>query len=112
MKKTLLALVLAGLLGLACFSACTTGGGGGGGPVIQPEDDITEKVTINFWGWGDVAEQENYQMLVNQFMQEEGNENITVLYRGMSSSTYMTTLRASARNLPEIFYMPDYDFLE
>ena len=110
MKKRLLVAMLACAMAVSCMAACS--GRGNDGPVIQPDDPITEQVTIDFWGWGDLSEQENYQTLVNQFMAEEGNENITVIYRGISSSTYMTTLRASARNLPELFYMPDYDFLE
>ena len=110
MIKRFVGAILACVLAVTCVAACS--GRGDDGNVVKPEDPIDEPVTINFWGWGDLAEQENYQTLVNQFMAEEGNENITVLYRGMSSSTYMTTLRASARNLPEMFYMPDYDFLE
>ncbi len=107
--KRFLATVLAGCIALAGLTACA---GSTGETPINPDDPITDPVTIDFWGWGDLAEQANYQTLVNQFMAEEGNENITVVYRGINSATYMTTLRASARNLPEIFYMPDYDFLE
>ena len=110
MKKRWLAVVLAGALAGVSLAGCS--GSDPQGPIISPEDPIEEEVTINFWGWGDLAEQQNYQTLVNQFMAEEGNENITVIYRGINSATYMTTLRASARNLPELFYMPDYDFLE
>ena len=67
-------------------------------------------VTIEFFGWGDAAEQENYQTLVNLFM--EDNPDITVVYKAESASTYMTTLTNRANKLPELFYMPDYDFLQ
>ena len=106
--KKLSVLLLAGLMALS-LGACgshpsnnsenSEGGSGNNGPV-----------TIEFFGWGDAAEQENYQTLVNLFMEE--NKNITVVYKAESSSTYMTTLRNRATNLPELFYMPDYDFLE
>lgn len=109
MKRSVPMLVTACLLGLACLAGC---GEQEDGPYIEPGGEIPEetKVTINFWGWGDAAEQQNYQTLVNRFMEE--NKNITVVYKAESSSTYMTTLRSSASNLPELFYMPDYDFLE
>ena len=110
MKKRWCAVAVAVIMAAAGLTACT--GNPGDDVVIDPEEPIEEDVTITFWGWGDLAEQENYQTLCNQFMEEEGNENITVSYRGFSSANYMTTLRASARNLPTLFYMPDYDFLE
>lgn len=111
MKKRIFIMLTACALSLACFAGCGPTEGEEG-PDVGPGGEIPEdtKVTINFWGWGDAAEQQNYQTLVNQFMEE--NKNITVLYKGESSSTYMTTLRNSANNLPELFYMPDYDFLE
>ena len=67
-------------------------------------------VTIEFVGWGDAAELANYQELVNLFMEQ--NPDITVVYKGESATTYMTTLKNRANNLPDLFYMPDYDFLE
>lgn len=111
MKKKF-GLLVAGIMtasALVSFAACAKDGGDEG-EYVPPDAEITENVSIRFWGWGDAAEQENYQQLVNQFMQE--NKNITVVYTGMSSANYMNELRNSATNLPELFYMPDYDFLE
>lgn len=90
-----------------CLCAC--------GPSNQQESDNAGvdsegNVTIEFFGWGDAEEQENYQTLVNKFMAE--NKNITVLYRGEVAANYMVTLRNRATNLPDMFYMPDYEFLE
>ena len=110
MKKGILAFGLACVLAGTCLAAC--GKGGDDGDIGDLDAPITEDVTINFWGWGDEAEKKNYQTLVNQFMAEPGNEHITVVYTPTDSSTYMTTLTNSARNLPELFFMPDYDFLE
>ena len=67
-------------------------------------------ITIEFFGWGDAAEIANYQTLVNQFMEE--NKDIIVSYSGENASTYMTTLTNRANRLPDLFYMPDYDFLQ
>lgn len=78
----------------------------------EPEDggETGGTVTIEFFGWGDAAEQANYQTLVNQFMAQ--NKDIVVVYKAEGSSTYMTTLKNRANRLPDLFYMPDYDFLE
>lgn len=108
MKKKLIGVALAAVMGLSCLTAC---GGGNDDPGLDPGDiPEDQSVTINFWGWGSAAEQANYQTLVNKFMEE--NKNITVIYHAENSSTYMTTLRNSANTLPELFYMPDEDFLE
>lgn len=106
MNKKFIGLLMAGVMSFGLV-AC-----GGGGDTNDPNAGVGEdgKVTIEFFGWGDTAEQENYQTLINQFMAE--NEDIIVVYSGESASTFMTTLKNRANNLPEIFYMPDYDFLE
>lgn len=69
----------------------------------------TETQTITFYGWGDAPEQANYQRLINQFMEE--NPNIVVSYSADNASTYMTNLRNRANDLPDVFYMPDTEFL-
>ena len=106
--KKLLSLLLAGVLSLGLF-ACG-GGSEDSAPDSLEELDPNEKITIEFIGWGDTDEERNYQTLVNKFMSE--NPNIIVDYTCESSTTYMQTLTARAGNLPELFYMPDYDFLE
>jgi len=72
MKKRVLVCAIASVMAVACLAACGKDGGGDE-EVILPDTPITEKVDIEFWGWGDLAEQNNYQTLVNQFMAEEGN---------------------------------------
>lgn len=69
----------------------------------------TETQTITFYGWGDAPEQANYQRLINLFMEE--NPNIIVSYSADNASTYMTNLRNRANDLPDLFYMPDTEFL-
>lgn len=106
MKKKLISLLLAGTVAFG-LAACDNNS-----EENDPNAGIGAdgKVTIQFFGWGDTAEQENYQTLINQFMAE--NEDIIVVYQAESATTYMTTLKNRANNLPDIFYMPDYDFLE
>ena len=107
MKKGFLACVVAGLMTVSCLAAC---GKQGGEEVIPPDAVITERVDIEFWGWGDLAEQNNYQTLVNQFMAEEGNENINVHYVGNTATVHMQNLEGRIKNLPQLFMLPDYDF--
>lgn len=102
--KKLFALLMAGMLSTGLV-AC-----GGGGDDDTGSLDPSTKVTITFYGWGDTEEQNNYTQLINQFM--AANPNITVAYTCDSSTVYMTTLMQSANNLPDMFYMPDEDFMQ
>lgn len=106
--KKLLAMALACCLTFGLASC----GNGGSGSTEDPNAGVSSDgtVTIEFFGWGDTAEQENYQKLINQFMEE--NKDIVVVYTAESASTFMTTLKNRANRLPDLFYMPDYDFLE
>ncbi len=105
MKKTVaMLLTLVMVLSLLGLSGCNETADPTGG--TNPDGTVT----IEFVGWGDAAELANYQELVNLFMEQ--NPNIIVVYKGESASTYMTTLKNRANNLPDLFYMPDYDFLE
>lgn len=107
MKKGFLACAVAGLMAVSCLAAC---GKDEEEEVIPPDAEITERVDIEFWGWGDLAEQDNYQTLVNQFMAEKGNENINVNYVGNTSTVHMQNLEGRIKNLPQLFMLPDYDF--
>ncbi len=104
MRKTWTAVIAVALA--LCLFGC--------GPVIKQEDDNAGvsggKTTIEFFGWGDTEELANYQTLVNKFMDE--NPDIIVSYSGESAQTYMYTLKQRAMSLPDMFLMPDYDFLE
>lgn len=71
-------------------------------------DDGT--TTISFFGWGSSEEQENFQSLINSFMEE--NEDISVTYSAVSSDQYMRTLKNKINNLPDVFYMPDTEFIQ
>ena len=77
---------------------------------FDPSEEITEDVTISFFGWGSQEEQHNFQELVDAFMQE--NPKVKVVYSATDSGTYMNTLKNKANNLPDVFYMPDYEFMQ
>ncbi len=70
---------------------------------------VTDDVTIRFYGWGSTTEEAIYQELVEDFM--ELYPNIIVQYSCFSPDIYMNTLMSSASNLPDLFYMPDEDFM-
>lgn len=83
------------------LASCGEGNGGG-------ESD--GQTLINFFGWGSAEEQENFQIMINSFM--EDNHDVKVSYEATSATNYSKLLQTKARNLPDVFYMPDYDFLQ
>lgn len=110
MIKRIFGVATASVLALSLFAACGPGGGDDDDTPVDPDAEITEQVDITFWGWGDLAEQNNYRTLVNKFMNEPGNENINVDYKGRTASAHMSALEGSMRNLPDLFMLSDYDF--
>lgn len=69
-----------------------------------------DSANISFFGWGSAEEQENFQALINQFMEE--NEDINVVYSAVPSEQYMRTLKNKINSLPDVFYIPDTDFIQ
>ena len=74
------------------------------------EENKDGTTTISFFGWGSAEEQENFQTLINAFMEE--NEDVKVVYSASSSETYMNNLKNKGKNLPDVFYIPDYEFMQ
>lgn len=101
MNKLKLLLSLAGVI-LLTASCAPTGPDDPSGP--------NDEQSITFFGWGSAEEKENFQTLVDQFMVE--NPDIKVAYSAVSSDSYMTTLKNRGKNLPDVFYMPDYEFMQ
>lgn len=91
---------------LALLASCSGGGDAGETTDTSEEAGTT---TISFFGWGSAEEQENFQKLTDTFMAQ--NPNIKVVYSATASSSYMTTLRNKGNSLPDVFYMPDYEFM-
>ena len=87
-----------------------------GGDVNSSQDEIEEfdpnkSYQIDFLGWGGVAEQKNFQTLINKFMDEY--PNVKVFYDAISDTTsYSTNLVNRANNLPDVFYVPDWDYIK
>ena len=73
-------------------------------------NNASDENSLTFLGWGSAEEQENFQALVDQFMID--NPDVSVVYSSASSDTYMTTLKNKGNNLPDVFYMPDYEFMQ
>lgn len=100
MKK--MSLILSSLSLLTLMTSCT----GSNSSLTNPDGTTT----ISFFGWGSAEEQENFQILINEFMKD--NEDVKVVYSAAPSDSYMTTLKNKGKNLPDVFYMPDYDFMQ
>ena len=87
-----------------------------GGEVNSSQGEIEEfdpnkSYQIDFLGWGGVAEQKNFQTLINKFMGEY--PNVKVFYDAISDTTsYSTNLVNRANNLPDVFYVPDWDYIK
>lgn len=83
------------LLGVAALTSC---------------GESDKEAPIHFFGWGSAEEQENFQIMINNFM--EDNPDVKVKYEAVSATTYSKLLQNKSKNLPDVFYMPDYDFLQ
>lgn len=71
--------------------------------------DPDKNYNIEFMMWGAKDEQDNYAALIDKFMDEY--TNITVSITTQDSLQYMSTLtgRLSGK-MPDLFYMPEYEF--
>ena len=95
LQKTILGLLLAANIGT--LAAC--GGGNNDG-----------KTTITFLGWGSVSEIAIFQKLIDDF--EEENPQYKVDYKQADAETYLMKLVNSGRRFPDVFYMPDVNFVQ
>lgn len=101
-KSLLVSMAAIGLLATSC-------GGSDNQPGVGPMEE-GKKYNIEFFGWGSAEEQANFGELVNQF--NTSQDRIHVSYSATDSNSYMTTLKNRANNLPDVFYMPDFNFME
>ena len=100
MKK--MSLILSSLSLLTLMTSCA----GSNSSLTNPDGTTT----ISFFGWGSAEEQENFQILIDEFMKD--NQDVKVVYSAAPSDSYMTTLKNKGKNLPDVFYMPDYEFMQ
>ena len=71
-------------------------------------DDLGGGGKITFWGWGSPAEVKVYEKLIAQYQKE--NPGVTVAYTHYESNVYMNKFM-SERRKPDVFFMPDTDFV-
>ena len=110
MKK--IAKVLLSLLLGAAVLAGAIGCGSRGSASVDPfvdDYDPNEEYSITFFGWGDAEERNIYQRVINDFMAEY--PNITVTYNATGASEYLNSLIGQINDLPDVFYLPDTEFL-
>ena len=100
------------LLSSLCFLTLLAGCGGNsndGSPTLTPDG----KKLITFFGWGSTDEQNIFATMIDEF--EKVYPEYTVNYQSTSADNFMTSLagfRNNPRNMPDVFYMPDINFVQ
>ncbi|MBI9009522.1 MAG: sugar ABC transporter substrate-binding protein [Tenericutes bacterium] len=102
MKKTLTCIMIL----LVIFLGACNGEGNSATGEATNEDGT---VSIEFYGWGSAEEAIVFQTLVDEFMVQ--NPDIIVSYTSSSPDTYMRVLQNRVNNLPDVFYLPDTEFM-
>ena len=75
--------------------------------------NVSGKTSLKFFGWGSVAEQRIFKTMIAAFT--KANPEYDVIYNSVTSDNYITTLgsyKNNARNMPDVFYMPDTSFVQ
>ena len=101
------------LLALAIPFSLVSCNGEGTGPDNQEfeEFDPNKEYQLDFLGWGGIAEQKNFQEMISKFMEEYSN--VKVFYSAISDTTaYSNNLVNNANSLPDVFYVPDWDYIK
>ncbi len=117
MKKliiTILSLCLS-LITVISVGGCDNGSGNGGenkNPTSNFVDDFdpNKQYNITFFGWGDAKEQNIYQRVIKDF--EKVYPNVKVDYEATSAGSYLAALATRINDLPDVFYMPDTEYLQ
>lgn len=112
MKKSakILGAVLSLVMAASAFAGC---GGKSGSANVDPfvnDYDPGKEYNIKFLGWGDAKEQAIYKRIIDDFMSE--HPNIHVTYDASSAGEYLTKLTGEINDLPDVFYLPDTEFLQ
>lgn len=107
MKHNLLMISL--LVSLTMLTGCGTNNTSENSS-LNESNSGSNSTTISFYGWGSNEEQENFQTLVDEFMRQ--NPDVNVVYSATDSGSYMSALKNKGNNLPDVFYIPDYEFMQ
>lgn len=97
------------ITGMAAFAGCGSRGAASVEPFVN-DYDPNRDYNISFLGWGDAKEQEIYRRIINDFMAE--HPNIHVSYDASSAGEYLDKLKGETADLPDVFYLPDTEFLQ
>lgn len=94
-------------IGIAAFGAAAIMALGG---LAACDGDAIDKDPnkITFWFWGSTAEVKVYQQLIAQY--EDEHPGVTIAPTHYESNVYMNKFQAE-RKKPDVFFMPDTDFL-
>lgn len=112
MKRIIsLSLVICLILSMSLYLSGCTGNEGNGDNQAYEEFDPNKQYEIDFLGWGSIAEQKNFQEMIQAFMKEY--PNVKVFYNAITDTTaYSNNLINNADNLPDVFYVPDWDYIK
>lgn len=112
MKRIIsLSLVICLILSMSLYLPGCTGNEGNGDNQAYEEFDPNKQYEIDFLGWGSIAEQKNFQEMIQAFMKEY--PNVKVFYNAITDTTaYSNNLINNADNLPDVFYVPDWDYIK
>ncbi len=73
-------------------------------------DDVPDgKTKVTFWYWGSPAEVAVYEELIDMYM--DLNEDVVIVPNHYESNVYMTKFMSETKK-PDVFFMPDTDFVQ
>ena len=112
MKKAVAALSvgLCVILGLSVIAGCSNNRGTADTEPFVDDYIEGKEYNLSFFGWGDDKEQNIYRELINDFTYLY--PNIHVDYSATAAGEYNIALTGKLKNLPDVFYLADTEFLQ
>lgn len=96
--KKILAIILSIVMMVGCVSLLVACG----------DEDSSGKTKVTFWYWGSPAEVAVYEDLIDIYM--ENNSGVVIVPNHYESGVYMTKFQSETKK-PDVFFMPDTDFV-
>ena len=112
MKKKIFSVISTGVIVATAvtFTGCSSKRGTADVTPFVDDYDPNKTYDIEFFGWGDASEQAIYKSAIKNF--ELLYKNIHVNYQATDAGSYMTALTGKINTLPDVFYLPDTEFLQ
>lgn len=112
MKKKIFTVISVGMFVATAvtFTGCSSKRGTADVTPFVDDYDPNKTYDIEFFGWGDASEQAIYKSAIKNF--ELLYKNIHVNYQATDAGSYMTALTGKINTLPDVFYLPDTEFLQ